>query len=182
MNKADRLKKQLSRYEATPEKEVRQKDASTEDGGSIWDAKLPEDWTPPVRYQSEHEPGSDPATFKVGDIYIDVRAGGSYGPAHEKRQAIPHPRYPEPGAVITPEISEAYGSEEMVWAEACRTLDNVLFLTHHRLAKNPYFLDPNSDEWLARSWNWLLGLWAARGMTAPDKLTIELWARERKAA
>jgi len=182
VNEAEQIKKQLARYEATPEKEVRQKSAPAEETGSIWDAQLPEDWTPPVRYQSEHEPGSDPATFKVGDIYIEVRPGGSYGPAHEKRQAIPYPRYPEPGAVITPEISEAYGREEMVWAEASRTLDNVLFLTQHRLAKNAYFLAANSDEWLARSWNWLLGLWAARGMTPPDKQTIELWARERKAA
>ncbi len=178
MNEAEQIRKQLSRYEATPEKEVRQKDDPTEETGSIWDFKLPEDWTPPVRYQSEHEPGSDPATFKIGDFYHRSR----WSDGHLERMAIPHPRHPEPGALITPEISEAYGREEMVWAEACRTFDNVLFLTRHRLAKNAYFLDAKSDEWLARSWNWLLGLWAARGMTAPDKQTIELWARERKAA
>ena len=173
MNEAELIRKQLSRYEATPEA-----DLPPEETGSLWDAPLPENWTPPVRYQSEHEPGSDPATFKIGDFYHRSR----WSDGHLERMAIPHPRYPEPGALITPEISEAHGREEMVWAEASRTLDNVLFLTRHRQAKNPYFLDPNSDEWLARSWNWLLGLWAARGMTAPDKQTIELWARERKAA
>ena len=57
MNEAEQIRKQLSRYEATPEKEVRSKSAAAENTGSIFDSTTPEDWTPPVRYQSEHEPG-----------------------------------------------------------------------------------------------------------------------------
>jgi hypothetical protein len=143
-----------------------------------------EPYVPKPRYQSPHEPNSDPATFKIGDTFSDVRPSGHRGPFDEMRQAIPHPRYPQPGALTTPEIEKVYWDELGVWAKANDILRSLIWRRTEIL---------EGDVWAAHRREWqdvqdaermqfLLGLWAGRGMTPPSEEQWDQLAREKMVA
>jgi hypothetical protein len=142
---------------------------------------LPDDWVPPVVYQSQHEPGSDPATFKIGDWWVDSRTGKK-----ERRQAICHPRFPNPGAVLTKEVDREYWEEWQLWLSASMHLETCIRLTADRLRGTgfnrhvDYWEDSDEKRQLAEHWNFLLGVWQSRGMIPPTTKDLERWVREWK--
>jgi hypothetical protein len=181
MNKKEQLLAQLLELEAEPTGEPEQAEAEPPKKDSLWNYELPADWVPPVRYQSEPEPGSDPASFKIGDWWVDSRTGKK-----ERRQAICHPRFPNPGAVLTKEIDREYWEEWDLWLSASMRLELCIMFTAARLRGYRYnrYIDTweDSDEkkTFDENWAWLCGMWQSRGMTAPTTEDLERWTREWK--
>jgi hypothetical protein len=133
-----------------------------------------QDSTPFVRLQSQHEEGSDPATFKIGDRYQDIRSPGFYGPLHGARMVLPHPRYPNPGEPTTPEIEKAFWSEWDIWSNAIATFRDVV---RHLWAKEsrPSHYDADLTE---KRTEHLRGLWQGRNMTLPSDSQWAAWVQE----
>ena len=182
MNEAEQIRKQLARYESSPETDLPRKSApADETGGSIWDPKLPEDWKPEPRYVKEEPDYS--AGFKVGDFWPESR----WTDGHLERQGLPHPNYEgKPGDLITPEIEETYWNKYQVWSSASSALERCIRLhLNIREFQDSSHCHPDKEElkqMLAEQWEWLRGLWAATpGMNEPTEKQLDTWADELRA-
>src|SRR5713226_6861354 len=101
MNEAEKIRKQLERYETSPVQT--EESEPVKQSGDIWGrtSELPDDWKPEPRYVKEEPDYS--IGFKIGDWYVDPRGEKIAGP--RRRQAIPHPNYDAPpGTLITSEL------------------------------------------------------------------------------
>lgn len=136
--------------------------------------KLPKDWVPPPRIQTPHRENSDHATFRIG--------AWDYHRPWWWRLALPWPRWPEPGAVATPEIETAYDREQHLALEAEEMLGHYLrFVAAKHL--QPNFFDvgiDNCEELAAERLAWLKGVWTSRGFKCPDEHEFIAMAIEPK--
>ena len=147
------------------------------------DPDMPEELREP-RYQLEHPAGSDPKAFRVGQWYIDpfkevhdrTNKSKDYNP-WQFREALPRPRYPEPGALLTPEIEMEYLIREGVWNKANHYLEQLIRLRAYKLRGIESGCSP-AGAIEAEASNFLCGAWAARGNTSPTDDQITEWANE----
>jgi hypothetical protein len=135
-------------------------------------------WTQP-----EHNSGSDPATFKVGQWYQDpnaelhARVNQKYNP-WIFREALPETHYPNPGAPCTNEIKYAWLNRQGVVDKANHFLEQIIRWRAEEL-HNPAAKDSRADKNTLPEWHWLSGTWAARGLKIPTDEQIDGWAREK---
>jgi hypothetical protein len=142
-------------------------------------------WEP--RMQEENPPEFKP--FQVGQLSTDF-----WGPytleylsqgkldLKDYRMALPRPKWPEPGAAITPEIAAEHNREHEVYFWANSRLKDLLVF----LAFNP---DPENPEWSEESvrragenLKFLQGLWTARNFAIPSREELVAMARQTTLA
>ena len=132
-----------------------------------------EEFVPPPRIQTPHKENSDPTTFKVGTWEEDR--------GHWGRMALPKPRYPEPGAVATPEIAAAYDKEWDLQFEARDTLERyLLFVKTNHLRPGFFEVGTDNHEQLANErLAWLRGVWNSRGLRCHEQAEFVAMALEK---
>jgi len=135
-------------------------------------------------YPQEFEP------FRVGQLSSDF-----WGPCTMERlsqgkpfdlkgcrMALPRPKCPEPGAIVTPEIEAEHDREQRIFFDANQKLKDTLVV----LKFNP---DPENPEWSDESiqragenLKFLQGLWTARGFKIPTRDELLEMARQTTPA
>ncbi len=121
------------------------------------------DYKPAPRIQTPHKPNSDHATFTVGTWEWQP-------PRSWIRIALPHPRYPPPGAIATDEIARAYDADCSLALEAEIVLRQYLWFVALK-HKQPSFFEVGIDshESLANERiAWLKGVWTSRNIRCPE--------------
>jgi hypothetical protein len=117
------------------------------------------------RVQPEHRAGSDPQTFRAGDI--NPLPSHSDKPEFPERMAIPYPRFPVPGAPLTKEIASGFETEQTLWMVANRSL---MFCIRF------FETGPSYESELA----FLRGLWNGRNIEPPSREQFAEWHEDYK--
>lgn len=129
----------------------------------IAEPEPPAEFVPPPRIQSPYRENSDPVSFHIG--------AWDWDRPWWWRLALPWPRWPEPGAVATPEIEATYDREHDLAFRARQMLwDYLWFVATEHL--HPGFFEVginNSRELANERLAWLKGVWSSRGMRCPDE-------------
>jgi len=130
-----------------------------------------EAWLEKQRNRKQPE-STEPENFVVGanrDRYGD-------------RTAIPSPRWPEPGALMTREVVRTYDAELDLCRKAARALTDVIWWTRTRLNEPEFWEATDRNAGLqsryAETWAWLMGIWQGRKIQPPTETQVETWARE----
>ncbi len=134
---------------------------------------------PQIQPENEYPP-EDPAEFKPWR---------QVGPAHydEYFFALPRPRWPNPGAPMTPEVWQAYHDEERLYIEAGghlrRYFDWVRGPKRYFEAMPPvtegeplYYVHDRKryhDAAAAQDLAWLKGVWRTKGIALPTAEELE---------
>ncbi len=131
-----------------------------------------EEWKPEPRIQTTHKENSDVSTFKVG-TWEEQRPGKWI------RLALPHPRWPEPGAIATEEIARVYDAEWSLALEAEIVMRQYLFYVKFRALHSADYFNDISHGLAAERVAWLKGVWSSRGIRCPEpdefkKMALEL--------
>ncbi len=133
----------------------------------------PEEWKPEPRIQTPHKENSDVSTFKVG-TWEEQRLGKWI------RLALPHPRWPEPGAIATDEIARAYDAEWSLALEAEIVMRQYLFYVKFRALHSADYFNDISHGLAAERVAWLKGVWSSRGIRCPEPDEFKKMALERE--
>jgi hypothetical protein len=96
-------------------------------------------------------------------------------------QALPAPRWPNPGQPKTTAISRAHFEEGMLQSDANHALTDCVRWLAHKLRDpdgwdNPYSGPPS--KLYETQWSFLMGTWRARGIEPPSDDRMRQWARE----
>jgi len=118
------------------------------------------EWIPQPRIQRPHREKSDPATFKVGTWEWQP-------PRNWIRLALPHPRYPSPGALATDEVAHVYDAECALRLDAEIVLRQYLWYVKFRALYSDYH-NEISHGLAAERIAWLRGVWNSRGIRCPE--------------
>ncbi len=121
----------------------------------------PKEWKPQPRIQTPHKENSDPATFKVG-TWEQQRPGKWI------RLALPHPRFPEPGAIASDEIARVYDAQCALALEAEIVMRQYLFYVKFRALYSADYFNDISHGLAAERIAWLKGVWSSR-VRCPDE-------------
>jgi hypothetical protein len=123
------------------------------------------------RNRKQPENKLEPQPFQVG------QPTGEWYP----RAAIPAPKWPEPGALLTREIVKSHDAELDLYQRANRALQDVTWWTRTRLLEPDYWNaehNGNMQTRFAETIAWLSGIWQGRGIQPPTEIQIEKWARD----
>ena len=147
-----------------------------EHGG--WAVPSREDWENEHRAWLEQiRNRKQPANRPIENFFVGIKIDEWY-----ERAAIPRPCWPQPGALITPEIQKAHDREMDLYTQANRALDDYIHDTRTRLYEPDFWratdCNANVQARYAETWQWLQGVWQARGIAAPSDSDIEQWATE----
>jgi hypothetical protein len=128
----------------------------------------------PPRIQTPHRENSDPQSFSIG--------AWDYHSSWWWHLALPWPRWPEPGAIATPEIEAEYDKEHHLVFEAQDVLWRYLWFVASKHKQPDFFeIGANNCEELANErLAWLKGVWSSRGMKCPDEQEFIAMATEAK--
>lgn len=131
------------------------------------------------RYQPEHNLGSDPTTFKVGQWYQDpfeeIHARNK--DPRKFREALPEARYPNPGALWTNDIEHERLCRQGLVDKANNYLEQIICWRAYELRKMDTGLN-DIERSKIEAWTWLSAIWADRNITPPSKEQIDIWATE----
>lgn len=143
-----------------------------------WPAEDRETWEKRYKewlqwWNNRVQPANEPETpFVVGRV-----ADHWYG-----RDAIPPPRWPEPGAPISKAVQDAYDREANLYDKANRALQDCIHWTRTRLYEPDFWNRTECNGSIqalhAQSWAFLSGIWQARGLQAPSEGQMQQWAEE----
>jgi len=153
MNRQD-LESQLAQLESGPSDEKAMK-------GSIFEPLL-KTWMREPKFQPDNGVDQD---FRIGDR----------DPRYGKRQAIPRFRWPKPGEPLTPAIETEERQYWILWEQASSYLESCIRYVANDLQDREPGLS-GYRELRAERWNFLLGVWAARGMEPPSEEQMKIWA------
>jgi hypothetical protein len=132
--------------------------------------------------QPQPESGYDWNSFTIGRVWgrDDRPCTKAYN--YFYREAIPRPRFPNPGEPATMEMWEDFDLEENLWFEASRKFSYVISLIRHRETNPSYFNNESLrlSEELAEYKEFLKGLWAGKGLSAPTDEEINSWVFPEK--
>jgi hypothetical protein len=118
----------------------------------------------------------DWSTFYIGrPVCLNNLPSNKY--AHFSREAIPRPRFENPGAPATMKMWTDFNREENLWFTASNALAEVISLITSRELKPDYFFDEKlgQPERLETQKAFLLGVWNGRGLTPPTDEQIATW-------
>ncbi|SRR6266478_1226527 len=128
-------------------------------------------WLEKQRNRKQPE-NTEPEPFIVGEN-ID-----RYG----YRTAIPAPRWPAPGELMTREIERTYHAEWDLCQKAAQALTDITYWTRTRLREPDYWdaadRNGNVQNRYAETWAWLMGIWQGRKIQPPTETQLETWARD----
>jgi len=132
--------------------------------------------------QPEPEQGYDWEGFRVGRVCGRDRRACNKGGFYAEREAIPKPRFPNPGQPASPEMWENFWREDNLWLWSSNVLSHVISLTRQRTTNPDDFHNPRIflSETLAEKRAYLDGVWSAKNLPAPTNEQFEAWAFPEK--
>ena len=121
--------------------------------------------------------GFERTNFKVGQVCNrDRRECNKYFTFD--REAIPKPKFPNPGQPATRQMWEDFWQEDNLWNQARRTLEYFIRLVRIRKEDPDYFNSPNMRlyETYGKNFGYLEGTWNTKHLPVPSDEQFEAWA------